>query len=94
MIDYETGSLIEDDDEDLDELDFVTFHDLLCMRGNEVGYYQALHEFDEKGYLTEERLYKLKDTLFADTLYKELEKKNVFKKIDVSKIFEQEVSDE
>lgn len=92
MIEYD--KMVIEEDEDLDELDFVTFHDLLCMRGNEVGYYQALLEFNEKGYLTEDRLYKLKDTLFADTLYKELEKKNVFKKIDVSKIFEQEGSDE
>ena len=85
--------MVDKDFYENDELDFTSFHDLLCLRGNEVGYYQALLEFNEKGYLTEDRLYKLRDTLFADTLYKELEKKHVFKKMDVSKIFK-EVEDD
>lgn len=80
----------DDSNLDLDEIDFSTFHDMLCRRSLEIGYMNALLEYDDKGYLIEDRLYRLKDTLFADSLYDELKKKNVFKKVDLSKIFEME----
>ena len=70
----------EIEDEDLDVLPFSEYHDLLVARGNEIGYMKALLEHNEKEWLTEERLHKLQDTLFADYLHKELESKHIFKK--------------
>jgi len=75
-------------DAELDEIPFREFHDMLVERGNEIGYYNALLEYVEKDYITEERAYKLKDTIFADALHNELDKKGRFRKVGKIEIAE------
>jgi len=73
------GIIDDVDTTDLDKIPLEELHELLCIRGLEIGYQDALNEFAEKGYLDSESVYKLRDTMFAYNLKQELKKKHYFK---------------
>ncbi len=63
---------------DLDTIPFVELHDMLFALGREIGYLEALKDYERREFIGEAELEKLKTTLFADELRKEMQKKNYF----------------
>ena len=95
MVDADTLKIIvQEENDDLDSIPFSDFHDNLCERGLKIGFKEALLEYNRKGWLTDERIEQLKETLFYDSLHNELKKKHVFHRIDINNIFEEENENE
>lgn len=80
----------EAEEEDLDRIPFDDFHDLLFEHGMKKGFMNALLFFQEKKWIIEEYMSALANTSFGEALRKEQEVKNVFKKIDIFDIYEEE----
>lgn len=74
------GYDLRQDKKDLNKISFPELHELLILRGHEIGYRAALREFERKGYLDDIRISLLKDTLFKELLREELEEENYLPK--------------
>jgi len=78
----EREELKNEKDLDLSEISSEDLHDLLLLRGREIGYREALNEFLGKDYLCQDDCYELKDTLFAILLKEELKNEKKTKKAE------------
>jgi len=74
------GFNLREEKDNLNTISINDLHDLLVIRGKEIGYQRALNEFEKKGYLEKIKLEKLRGTIFAGLLEDELKEKNYFKK--------------
>lgn len=61
-------------------LSFEIIHEKMCEEGNKIGYINALMNFYNNGYITDENIDCLKGTLFYDYLKKEAQEKKLLKR--------------
>lgn len=90
QVEIESIEILDDSDVDLNKIIFTDLVELLCVRGNEIGFKNALISFYHKGYISEDHIILLKKTIFYDYLSEELEKSNFLKKNKTKECYEKE----